>query len=122
MKQSKRERIEARAYAIWESEGRPPNKDAEHWRRAEQEVAREEAAGQMGGRSESVPASDVDTRPAPPLAAAPPLGDADTGASGPPEDQAQKRTLKKPTRSRRKPADPSKTDRQQSGKADRQQG
>jgi hypothetical protein len=105
MNQSKRERIEARAYEIWEREGRPPNKEAEHWRRAEQEVAREEASQQMGGRSESTPAPDVDTRPAPPLAAAPPLGDADTRAGGPPEDSAQKRTLKKPTRSRRKPAD-----------------
>jgi hypothetical protein len=99
MNQSKRERIEARAYEIWESEGRPPNKEAEHWRRAEQEVAREEASQQMGGRTEN--ASAVDTRPAPPLEAAPPLGNADIA----PEGGAQKRTLKKPTRSRKKPAD-----------------
>jgi hypothetical protein len=101
MNPSKRKRIEARAYEIWEREGRPPNKEAEHWRRAEQEVAREEASQQMGGRSENGPAPNVDTRPAPPLEAAPPLGNADVA----PEDAAQKRTLKKPTRSRKKPAD-----------------
>ena len=110
MNQSKRKRIEARAYQIWENEGRPPNKEAEHWRRAEQELAREETSTQMGGRSDgnSGPddsgrdnsGRDVDTRPAPPLQAAPPLGNAEAA----PED-AQKRTLKKPTRSRKKPAD-----------------
>jgi hypothetical protein len=73
MNESKRERIAARAHEIWEAEGRPPDKAEEHWRRAEQEVAREERAEQMGGRSETPPAPDVDTRPAPPLEAAPPL-------------------------------------------------
>jgi hypothetical protein len=73
MNESKRDRIAARAHEIWETEGRPPDKAEEHWRRAEQEVAREEPAEQMGGRSETPPAPDVDTRPAPPLDPAPPL-------------------------------------------------
>lgn len=101
MNQSKRERIEARAYEIWEREGRPPNKEAEHWRRAEQEVAREEASQQMGERSEKGSDRAVDTRPAPPVEAAPPLGGADIA----PEDSSQKRTRKKSSRSRAKAAD-----------------
>ncbi|MGD0720363.1 MAG: DUF2934 domain-containing protein [Roseiarcus sp.] len=31
--------IKARAYAIWEGEGRPHGRDLDHWRRASQEVA-----------------------------------------------------------------------------------
>jgi hypothetical protein len=33
--------ITKRAHAIWESEGRPEGKAAEHWQRAEAEVAAE---------------------------------------------------------------------------------
>ncbi len=85
MNESKRDRIAARAYEIWEEEGRPPNKAEEHWRRAEQEVAREDRPEQMGGPSEAARAREVDTRPAPPIDAAPLLGEAgaasaDTGA------------------------------------------
>jgi hypothetical protein len=111
MKGNHRERVAARAYEIWEREGRPPNKEAEHWQRAEQEVAREEGAQQMGGRSDGAAAPDVDTRPAPPLNAAPPLGAAERAPGGAVQndaaqnDAAQKRPLKKPTRSRRKTAD-----------------
>lgn len=32
------------AYAIWEAEGRPEGREAEHWRLAEERVARGEAA------------------------------------------------------------------------------
>ncbi|HEX3604869.1 MAG TPA: DUF2934 domain-containing protein [Candidatus Dormibacteraeota bacterium] len=35
------ERIRARAYAIWEEEGRPPGRDVEHWIRAVLELARD---------------------------------------------------------------------------------
>jgi hypothetical protein len=101
MIESKREKVAARAYEIWEREGRPPNKEAEHWQRAEQEVAREEASRQMGGRSDGAPAPDMNAGRAPPLDAAPPLGSAERA----PDDAAQKRPLKKPTRSRRKAAD-----------------
>jgi hypothetical protein len=34
-----RARTAARAYAIWESEGRPHGRDYEHWLRAEREIA-----------------------------------------------------------------------------------
>ena len=33
-----RARTAARAYAIWESEGRPHGRDTEHWLRAENEL------------------------------------------------------------------------------------
>jgi hypothetical protein len=33
------QKIAARAYEIWEQEGRPANKAGEHWLRAEREIA-----------------------------------------------------------------------------------
>jgi hypothetical protein len=42
MSQNREERIRQRAYAIWESEGRPADREDEHWRRAEEELRREE--------------------------------------------------------------------------------
>jgi hypothetical protein len=95
MNQSKRDRIAARAHEIWEREGRPHDKAEEHWRRAEQEVAREDGAQQMGSPAESAP-PDVDTRPAPPINAAPPL----EGAPRQPDD-AGKKAKGKSGRSRR---------------------
>jgi NAD(P)-dependent dehydrogenase (short-subunit alcohol dehydrogenase family) len=44
------QRVRLRAYLIWEREGRPEGRDAEHWRQAEREVAQEEdAAGLRAG-------------------------------------------------------------------------
>lgn len=43
------ERIRQRAHEIWESEGRPEGRDAEHWSRAEQEI--DEQMGQAGSAS-----------------------------------------------------------------------
>jgi hypothetical protein len=37
-------RIRDRAYRIWEEEGRPADRDVEHWLRAAQEVAAEEGS------------------------------------------------------------------------------
>jgi DUF2934 family protein len=36
------QRIRERAYQIWESAGRPEGKAAEHWQRAEAEIAADE--------------------------------------------------------------------------------
>jgi hypothetical protein len=33
-----RKRVEERAYALWESEGRPLGRDLDHWRQAESEI------------------------------------------------------------------------------------
>jgi Protein of unknown function (DUF2934) len=38
------ERIRERAHAIWEREGRPQDRDQDHWHQAEKEIASEEAA------------------------------------------------------------------------------
>ena len=98
MNQSKRDRIAARAHEIWEREGRPDHKAEEHWRRAEQEVAREDGAAQMGAPDEIAHPPQVDTRPAPPLDAAPPLDGAPTSLTG---ESADKRPKSKSGRSRR---------------------
>lgn len=39
----KSERIKARAYLIWESEGKPAGQGGKHWERAELEIMREDA-------------------------------------------------------------------------------
>jgi Protein of unknown function (DUF2934) len=45
------QRVRLRAYLIWEREGRPEGREAEHWRQAEHEVAQEkDAAGLQAGR------------------------------------------------------------------------
>jgi hypothetical protein len=33
--------VRARAYALWENEGRPMGRDAEHWRMSEEEARKE---------------------------------------------------------------------------------
>jgi hypothetical protein len=59
-------RIQERAYAIWEAEGRPHGKHDEHWHRAAQEIAHEESdrspnsgpgprPAEGGGPAESAP-------------------------------------------------------------------
>lgn len=40
MSQGPDHHIRQRAYEIWEEEGRPEGREAEHWRRAEEEFAR----------------------------------------------------------------------------------
>lgn len=60
------ERVRARAYEIWEEEGRPHGRDNEHWQRAAHEV--------RGQSTEPLDTSDVPTAP----------GIDDLGASVPP--------------------------------------
>lgn len=38
MQDNRTERIRQRAYALWEADGFPQGRDAEHWYRAEQEI------------------------------------------------------------------------------------
>jgi hypothetical protein len=42
VKSSDEQTIQARAYSIWIEEGRPHGRDAEHWRRASEELERED--------------------------------------------------------------------------------
>ena len=54
------EKIRARAYAIWEKEGKPAGRHLEHWLRARRLVAAEElraAAGALVTYSEAAPHS-----------------------------------------------------------------
>jgi hypothetical protein len=44
----RRAKIRARAYAIWEEEGRPDGKHLEHWVRAKQLIAAEELRAAAG--------------------------------------------------------------------------
>jgi hypothetical protein len=62
-------RIEERAYAIWEAEGRPHGRHDEHWHRAAQEIAREsdEASSQpapSGGSSQAGSVPGLRSHPA----------------------------------------------------------
>jgi hypothetical protein len=41
MDKDKEQKIRERAYRIWQDEGRPKGKDAEHWERARQEIQEE---------------------------------------------------------------------------------
>jgi hypothetical protein len=52
MDQDHQERIRQRAHEIWESEGRPEGRDADHWSRAEEELRNQMGAGQPGQETE----------------------------------------------------------------------
>ena len=41
-----RHRIEERAYALWEADGRPEGRALDHWLQAEQEVVNQSMAGE----------------------------------------------------------------------------
>lgn len=65
--------IRRRAHQIWEREGRPEGKDAEHWERARLELAEEEGGGSGTGGgtgrpmtvdAEALHGSDAAERPA----------------------------------------------------------
>ncbi len=66
MSPEKEERIRLRAHEIWEREGRPGGKEAEHWERASREIESEEAGGNQdqGGRS-GTDQGDVSSHPQP---------------------------------------------------------
>ncbi|MBI1220948.1 MAG: DUF2934 domain-containing protein [Rhodobacteraceae bacterium] len=44
-----RKTVEQRAYALWEAEGKPDGRDADHWRQAESEIM---AAGEPREKSD----------------------------------------------------------------------
>jgi Protein of unknown function (DUF2934) len=41
-----RRRIEERAYALWEADGRPEGRALDHWLQAEQEILNQSVAGE----------------------------------------------------------------------------
>jgi hypothetical protein len=65
MDTAKHQDIAARAYAIWEQEGRPDGRSIEHWHRAERELStvdRDPPAAGSGARA-ARSATDTPTRP-----------------------------------------------------------
>lgn len=57
-----RKRIEARAYEIWETEGRPDGHAERHWREAEAEIVGKPAEIASGG---ATPATKAKRTPSP---------------------------------------------------------
>jgi hypothetical protein len=57
MSDDRQKRIERRAYEIWEREGRPSGSESENWRRAQEEIAREEAEADAP-QAEPAPAAE----------------------------------------------------------------
>ncbi|MCD7058653.1 DUF2934 domain-containing protein [Pelagibacterium xiamenense] len=49
MQDARTEAIRARAYELWEQEGRPEGRDQDHWFRAAQEIAQSQDASSGGG-------------------------------------------------------------------------
>ena len=80
-------RIKERAYAIWESEGRPEGRHAEHWRRAAEEIAEEEknlGRGDAADRALDGNSTPVKSQPVHEVRRAEPtLPGAETGSSEP---------------------------------------
>lgn len=88
MNTNRDDQLRQRAYRIWEAEGRPEGMEAEHWARAERELAGEETD----------PASAATPAPAPRSRRKPP-------AAEPAATQIAGSGVKKPTPAR-KPAAP----------------
>jgi hypothetical protein len=70
MEPDKEARIRERAYEIWVSEGRPHGRDAEHWQKAEAEIAAESGAAADHAAAGSKPGSEPQS--APPVASSVP--------------------------------------------------
>ncbi|SNR44296.1 DUF2934 domain-containing protein [Paracoccus sediminis] len=64
------ERIKQRAHEIWESEGRPEGREAEHWSRAEEELRSQSGGGKPDAGDQS-PELEQTVAPAEAMAAAP---------------------------------------------------
>jgi hypothetical protein len=47
------DQVRDRAHQIWEAEGRPEGKDADHWARAQRELQVEGAAGEDASKSDT---------------------------------------------------------------------
>jgi hypothetical protein len=62
MDSDRERRVRERAYAIWEREGRPQGREAEHWLEAEREIAAETEIADVSG---NVDQSRPEVAPAP---------------------------------------------------------
>jgi hypothetical protein len=78
--QSVETRVQARAYAIWEQEGRPHGKSVEHWLMARAEIEAEDAQGASPEVPTAKPKRAPRARSKPPASAA--IADAHPGMMG----------------------------------------
>ena len=90
MDSDKEGRIRERAYEIWVREGRPHGRDAEHWQKAEAEIAAESGAVADRAAAGSKPQSEAPS-------AAPVAPGAGAAGSAPP--LRSRRAAPKPARS-----------------------
>jgi Protein of unknown function (DUF2934) len=65
-REDREERIRERAHQIWEREGKPHGRDAEHWQQAGAEIDAEAAAsvGVTGGEPKPVEPAEPEASPA----------------------------------------------------------
>ena len=70
MDTAKHQDIAARAYAIWEEEGRPDGRNVEHWQRAERELSSSGPAAPAAGSGPQAARSATDGPTRPPAAPA----------------------------------------------------
>ncbi|TCL95969.1 hypothetical protein C8J38_101320 [Rhizobium sp. PP-WC-2G-219] len=82
--------IKKRAYALWESEGRPEGRHDEHWGQAYQELANVENTSVLGEPEDE--AAPVD-KPVNADKAKPPLSVVDGGAAGNPGAKRKRKTV-----------------------------
>ena len=54
---SAKDRIRARAYILWEEEGKPEGRSGHHWHQARSEIERQDAEALEGGAQDAAPAS-----------------------------------------------------------------
>jgi hypothetical protein len=92
-------RVQQRAYEIWEREGRPEGREADHWALAKEEIAIEDNQSQalMPNPSQGGDDTVIHPEPVEPLLAAESLGE-DVGG---PTNQSDEQPLPKKTRARR---------------------
>src|SRR3954468_689382 len=93
------ERVKRRAYEIWEREGCPEGREADHWALAKEEIAIEDNQNQALLPNPSQGGDDTVVHPEPvePLLAAESLGE----EVGGPTNQSEEQPLPKKTRARR---------------------
>ena len=93
------ERVKRRAYEIWQREGCPEGREADHWALAKEEIAIEDNQSQalLPNPSEGGDDTVVHPEPVEPLLAADSLGE-DVGG---PTNQSEEQPLPKKTASRR---------------------
>ena len=93
------ERVKRRAYEIWQREGCPEGREADHWALAKEEIAIEDNQNQalLPNPSEGGDDTVVHPEPVEPLLAAESLGE----EVGGPTNQSDEQPLPKKTRARR---------------------